>query len=275
MDVLGSVLNPVLRSVFRDSDAVPAAPVYDADAQAYFDRMTVQPDSTRKALLNDLFVSLKVSGVYAKRDVYWLPAAHDAQAGRLNLKSASFTLTPAGSPTFVVDKGYQGDGTSACLVTNYSPLAHGVTLTGTSASIMAWLNGCASDVPNGMASIGRSISTTTFLRPSALPSGTLYGRVNGNSQKDYGTVASRLGHRLISRNGPTSSYGYVDGQPSGTDDSQASVALVNETMLLLRLQSTYSSDRICVAAMGAGLSAAEVLAEYNAFNTYLTAIGAN
>ena len=55
----------------------------DSDAQAYFAAMTVQPSAARKGLLRDLIAGLKADGAWAKLRGFWLLAAHDAQAARL------------------------------------------------------------------------------------------------------------------------------------------------------------------------------------------------
>ena len=70
----------------------PAA-LFDPAATALFARMTVQPDNTRKALINSTIVGLKASGIWAKADALYVTAAHDAQSARLNWVQDLYNLT--------------------------------------------------------------------------------------------------------------------------------------------------------------------------------------
>lgn len=102
-----------------------AASPYSQEAQVYFAAMSVQPDDTRKGILDTFIRALKTAGVWALIDILYLTAAHDAQAARLNLKDpASFTLIPsATAPTFTVDRGFTGNGTTSYHDTQYNPAA--------------------------------------------------------------------------------------------------------------------------------------------------------
>jgi hypothetical protein len=103
---------------------------YDADAEAYFAAMSVEPDATRKGLLNDLIVGLKADSVWTK--ITWLSvlAAHDAQAARVNIKTPAQVATAINSPTFTTDLGYAGDGATSYLDTGLAG-----TIFGTGANI--------------------------------------------------------------------------------------------------------------------------------------------
>lgn len=98
----------------------PFGAAYGAEATALFGRMAVQPDATRKGLVDDLIASLlagAVSGtnVWAMLDGFYMMAAHTDQAGLLNWKQPLYNLTAVNAPNFIADQGYNGDGATSYL----------------------------------------------------------------------------------------------------------------------------------------------------------------
>lgn len=96
---------------------------FTAEAKVLFAAMTVQPNGARKTLINKTIRRLKASGAWALMDVFYMMAAHDEQAGRLNWKApGSFTLANiGGGSAFTVDRGFKGNGTSTAQDTTYNP----------------------------------------------------------------------------------------------------------------------------------------------------------
>lgn len=92
---------------------------YDPDAVALFSRMSVQPTTARKKLINNTILSLKSSGTWGELDCLYLFAAHDKQAALLNWISSNYTITETGTKTFTTDVGISG--TSSNLSTNFNP----------------------------------------------------------------------------------------------------------------------------------------------------------
>lgn len=146
---------------------------YDADAVTLFAAMSSEPDATRKALISDTIVGLKSAGIWDKLDALWFMAAHDAQAGRLNwINPGTHNLTAVDAPTFTVDEGYAGNGTTSHLDTNYVPSTDAVKFTLNDASIgfyMATHAGTTTRAPMGARDTTASTSprqclviTTTF-----------------------------------------------------------------------------------------------------------------
>lgn len=170
---------------------------YDPDAASLFARMTVQPDDTRKALTNNLITSLKSAGLWDKLDCLWLMAAHDAQAARLNWKSAAFTLTPVAAPSFTADRGYTFDGASSFLKTGYIPNTHGVAYQLNTGHMSTYSK---STGINGGGTIGGR-TTSTVDQALLLPrnGGTFSGRINQNINPTGITVSDSSGHFTASR----------------------------------------------------------------------------
>lgn len=103
--------------------APPPAPVYDTDAQAYFDAVVAAGgaalDATHKSAFNTFVVSAKAASLWTKFErCHWLANQH-ATAAKVCLKSLGTTQVPAGTITFTADRGYAGNGSNGYLNTNF------------------------------------------------------------------------------------------------------------------------------------------------------------
>jgi hypothetical protein len=98
-------------------------PVYDADAQAFFDRVTAAGGTlslTEKTATNTLVVQMKADGIWtAMRAVYPMVGASAAACAQ-NLKSSSFTGTFSSGWTFA-STGATPNGSSAYMDTALTP----------------------------------------------------------------------------------------------------------------------------------------------------------
>lgn len=237
---------------------------------ALVNAMTVAPTAARVTLINNCIRSLILGGVWAKLDRFYMLAAHDGQAGRIDWRTAANVLTVVNAPTFTTDRGYTGDGTSAGLVNTYTPILH----TQNNAHISAFglttttnTNGDAGAiiptpvvrsvirVRTGTGAGGRSSSATTtaFTTATAVPRHCLSNRVSSANQVMY-------------------SNGALDVSAAVTSSS---IANMNEFFILgSAVLSAYSNRQISAATIGAGLTSDEITTLYNAQLTYLQALGA-
>jgi hypothetical protein len=117
----------------RRSGAAGFVPV-NAETVTLLAAMTTQPDDTRAALIDGTITDLKDGGIWAKLDELWFTAAHTEQAGLLGWKRLK-DLTAVNAPTFTVDRGFAGNGTTSYLNTNYVPSTDGVQYTLNDASL--------------------------------------------------------------------------------------------------------------------------------------------
>ena len=250
----------------------------DPAAKALFARMSVQPNDARKAVINNLIKSFKSSGFWAKSDCIYIVAAHDAQAARLNWKADQFNLTAVNAPTFTVDRGYAGNGTTSYLDTGFNGSTAGGLFTQNSAHVGAWNR--TSRAGADLCLLGIRASTTNYTNLFPRSSGNAFiGRVNGPTNHLSVAETESKGHFLANRSGATAAEGYKNGA-SVVSNSAASVAIPNGNILLLARgvvsgsPDTFSTDQIAQASIGASLSGAEVTAMYNALLTYMSAVGA-
>lgn len=276
--MLSRLVSPVLQPVAWRVGSVKYAAVtggrYEPEASALFARFTTPPTAQRKGLINDLIKALKASGVWAKLDALYLFAAADAQAARRNWIADAYNAASGGSPTFVADRGFQGDGSAAYLTTGFNPATAGGKYTRNNAHLAVWRRlaptGNSTDI--GVSAIGPY--------PGSLMRGA-GGAGSGfqlNSEPATISVPYALGHDIITRVDASNMTVYRAGSSLGTFP-KASVAVTNLPFFLLALNYAgsalqFSNGQLSAASIGAGLTATEAAAFYGAIRTYLLALGA-
>lgn len=255
----------------------------DPDAAAYIAAMSVAPDVTRRTLINDLIVGLKADGVWSLLDVLYLLAAHDAQAARLNLRApGSNTATTVGTVTFTTDRGYRGNGSNGYLDTNFNLTTPGALWTRDNASMFSWLTAAASTSSTDVSPIWGSGSNSLRedRRTTATGSALEFYINSPTTPAGFGgeTGSNRLGSRGAVRLpalGTNVVRGYRNGTAAGANTSSGSGAVSNENAWLLRSSGDLNgNDTVGAAALGAGLTDAQMLALHTRIGAYLTAIGA-
>lgn len=251
----------------------------DPAAAALIARMSAAPDMARAGLIDALVRAIKAAGVWAKLDLLYLTAAHDAQAARRNWIGDAYNLTTVSTPAFTADRGYAGDGAGSYLDTGWAPSA-GVQYALNSGTIGCWINGGA-DVASDTA-VAMGATSTTGQAALLVPRGTagpIRGRINQAVTSDSGgATASRMGFTALSRTSASLVTAYRDGVASG-GFTTASGQRPDRTLFLGGLNSGVfgngSTSRIAAAFAGAGLSGDEAAALHAALAAYLAAIGAS
>jgi hypothetical protein len=100
----------------------------DADAQAFFNRVTVAGgtlSSAEKTATNKLVLDLKSAGIWSSMKAIYPMVGASASACAQNLKSSSFTGSFTSGWTFA-STGVTPNGTSAYMSTDYIPLTDGL-----------------------------------------------------------------------------------------------------------------------------------------------------
>jgi hypothetical protein len=236
--------------------------------------MSVQPSAERTVVINTLYSALIGAGILGKFDCFYALAAHDAQAARLNWinPTGSFNLTAVNAPVFTVDQGYQGNGVDTYLDPAFDPTtAPSPQFVQDSAHMSFWSRTAGQsdnrEMGNGNAHIRcRSTTDNTEVRINTGIGGTTAG----------GSILSGLGLWTLVRTGAadTDTGIYVNGAlvaSTGNGPSQAPSA--TGIRILQRNGSTFSIRQCAMASIGAGLTAGEALALYNAVNAYKASVG--
>lgn len=109
--------------------------VYNQDAQALFNRMSVSPTEDRKILISHVIDLLQEYGIWDSLDVLQIYAAHDIQATLLNWIGDYNNAALVNSPTFAVDSGITGNGSNAYINANYNPSTDAINYKLNSSSI--------------------------------------------------------------------------------------------------------------------------------------------
>ena len=115
----------------------------DADYQAVLDYGTAQgytlPSASQQVLQNQLVVDLKAAGVWSKLDTFAVFATDgDSDFALIDWKRLS-DYTAVNSPTFTTNQGFQGNGTSAYINSNFNILNDSVNMLNDDASLGAYV----------------------------------------------------------------------------------------------------------------------------------------
>jgi hypothetical protein len=175
---------------------------FDADAQAFFDRVTAAGgtlSATEKTAVNTLVVQMKADGTWTPMKAIYPMVGASAAACAQNLKSSSFTATFSSGWTFA-SSGITPNGTSAFADTG---LNQSTNLTNTNLHCSYYANG--GSFTGGDGSIGVATSSTfLLLRNLAI----YYNQCDG----DFGIYnVSNFGFYCGSRGDAVLRYGYYNG----------------------------------------------------------------
>ncbi len=251
----------------------------DAATLALTARMTVAPSEARVALIDGLVRALKDAGVWAKLDLLYLLAAHDAQAARLNWVSSGFALSAVGAPVFTTDRGYAGDGAAAYLDTGWSPRTQALAYALNSGSMGCWLNGGTDSADNAAVAMGVSMTPGAIVVPRG-SAGQMRGRLNASATVSAtgGLGTTRLGFTALSRTDGATTGFYRDGALDSVIASTATLLPANSVFLggadASGVLGTPVDNRFAAAFAGAGLSAGEMATLFAALSAYLAGVGA-
>ena len=242
--------------------------------------------AARLGLVSGLIVSLKqarsgpgTDSAWTLTDDYGFPAAENTVQGLLSLKQLRLG-TAVNSPTFTVDRGFTFDGATNYVDTGLIPNSHAVRASRPSNRLGVYNRTLTAG--NGM-DIGGSNGNPRLLqfRSRASTNLAVYAAATANvvaavtqadnrgwmgGQRD-GLVPSPC---LFFRNGVQ-----YDSQPSVSDGgSLPTFAIYLGCANSAGTPASFRPGNLAAWAFGAPLSAAQALAEYNAIQTYMTAIGA-
>lgn len=246
----------------------------DPATSPFLDRVAVSPSGMRVRQYDTVFRSLRTTGLLDKIDCLYLLAAHAGQASRQNLLSSDYTLMAQNSPTFVVDRGWQGNGSSSYMNTGFNPAIAGsakYSLNSAHLSIRS-NNNARMNNPD----IGVAISTRyAFIVPWQTSGNVCQGALNdSNGAATAAAPASTAGLFTISRTSSTAWSMYGGGFPLGSF-STSTTGLPNGSIYLLGINGTgqFATHQLSAASIGAGLSAADVANLNVIISTYLSSIG--
>lgn len=245
---------------------------YDPDAIALFDRFTIKPNDARKVRINNLITTLKDLGVWSKLDALWIFTNIGDQPSLQNWIADQYNATAVGSPVFTVDRGFQTNGTSSYIETNFNPsTAVGAKFTASEGSMGFWSRTAGQA---GVVDMGQTFTLLTARNSSDQCAHRINWSISGGTASANGS-----GHFVTSRTGPlnTDTKLYRNGGLLlGSVSAGTTQALENATIQIGKRgnAATYSARQFAAAHIGGGLTAQNVTDLYNALNTYMIAVGA-
>ena len=260
-------------SILKSGGGTPAPPAFDADYQSVLDYGTAQgytlPSGGQQTLQNDLLVALKAAGVWSKLDTF----ANFATDGDSNFALIDWIrltdYTAINSPTFASNVGFQGDGVSSYIDSNYNPGVDNVNYTLDSASYgydQVISRTTSSTVENNW---GTGETTGSFLRPNR--------RTYLNSSTNYlnatGFTFDALQLVSVNRFDSTTINLYENGSLLISDNLLPSTYFGSITTMVAfkNYSGVFNDSGLSMVYAGADLTA-EMSDLYNAYNTYKTSL---
>jgi hypothetical protein len=215
---------------------------------------------------------LKQSGVWDKLDVFYMLAAHDEQAGRLNWKNpGTYTASLVSAPTFTTDRGFAGDGASSYLNTGWAA-AVGPLYLRDSCHLGVW---CLTDVSGAGVSFGTAAAN---INPRNAANISTRSQVSSSTTSAL-PAATSIGHSAWSRRASTEYDVYKNGADFATVSVATAVVTDAATSFIGASNNAGSpasldTRQIAAAHTGGALSDAEMAALYSSLLAYMQGVGA-
>ena len=245
----------------------------DPDYQAILDYATTQgytlPSASQQALQNQLLVDLKDAGIWSKLDTFAVFATDgDSDFALIDwIRLADYTAI--NSPTFTSNQGFQGNGTSSYIVSNYLPITNAVNLSQNSNSY-GYVMGIYDTAPSTAEQHwGNAINTSSqgFWRSRSV-SNTYHNATSLISIDPKLFTTDVLLH--MDRNNSTTVYDIVDGTVQNTINS-TSASVLDQEFVAMRYQNNYSDVQLKIVFAGAS-TYNERVDFNNALKNYLTSL---
>lgn len=258
-------LNPLVTKI----EAENAAGGYSPETVGLLSRMTVRPNSSRCAAIDNLVVALKENGIWSKLDGLYLFAAHSQQAALLNWVRSTANFSAVNSPTFTVDVGFTGDGSTSSLTNSNAATVNAKALDLTTA---VWVSKAPLAMAEPFTTWWTGWNWAFAPYQTATQCSWRLARTASNT-----TASSQTGFFTFNRTGANMSNLYRDGAKIGTDtnayDSTGTYLSTNPIRLLsTNGTSQFSTTTVSAAAYGAALDDASMALFYNAMRDYMTAV---
>lgn len=250
---------------------------FDADAQAFFDRVTTAGGSlsnTEKTAVNQLVLDMKSYSIWTKMKAIYPMVGASSAACAQNLKSSSFTGTFSSGWT-IASTGVTPNGTSAYMDTG---LNTSTNLTKTSAHLSMYvrnnINESSYDFANA-SDAGQTTNPTFLISIYSINNKAYFGLADSS----YGTSANSTDSRGFwcgGTNGSSSQTLYRNGSSFATG-TQGSGSFANNNIYLGASNgngtaSFFAKKQYAFASIGDGLSATEASNFYTAVQAFQTTL---
>jgi hypothetical protein len=198
----------------------------DADAQAFFDRVTTAGGSlsaTEKTAVNQLVLDLKGYSIWTKMKAIYPMVGASAAACAQNLKSSSFTGSFSGGWTYA-STGVTPNGTSAYMDTGFNPNSQSLSTTSAHNSLYQRQDSVAG---TSMAKMGAAfdLNIVNGIGLGLFSSGSrevgIIACSGGTEYAPSGTSAATKGFFLINTNSNRNAQHWISGSKNGATVTQS------------------------------------------------------
>jgi len=243
---------------------------FDADAQAFFNRVTAAGGSltaTEQTAVNTLVLELKGYSIWTSMQAIYPMVGASAAACAQNLKSSSFTGSFTSGWTFA-STGVTPNGTSAFYDTTF---VESVNSTINNQHIS---NYSRTNTTGGLVDIGTSNGTGIGTHIFSNISGTMYPRVNDNNG---GTANNGTSLGFFMANRASSSIVKAIQNSTITNITSSSISLLTTPYYIganrgVLSANQYSTRQTAFSSIGISLSNTEALNFYTAVQTFQTTL---
>lgn len=252
------------------------ARAFDADTLAWESAVVANGGSVslaRRIIVDQFIFDLKSAGAWALTDDYWCLWGENVAQALTSLKQRRLA-TAVNAPTFTADRGYAFDGTTQYINTGFIPSTHAVAMTGTSLAM-----GVYERTNVGITRYHGTFSGSTqnlYLAPKT--AGSVYtGGANGLTGA-IGSVSDSRGLTAVEQSAGTVGFD-KNGVSVATATPSVGSTLPSFAIYLGAYNDSGTPAGFRAASLGfalvrAALSAPQKLAQYNAVQTFATAVGA-
>ena len=239
-------------------------------------RMTVQPDATRRALIEATIASLKDAGVWSKLDAFYCMAAHSDQAARLNWVKPQFDLVNANTTAVVfnADRGFTTNGSTNGLDTLFTPSLHAVKMSQNSGVMFLRHR---TNTQNSYYDAGWAFNSnpTILLGTRNAADKMTYAMNSAAASTSVTAITDARKVIAVDRPASTTQLLYVDGVVVENAGVASTGLMSNGSMKLgLTLGNRWSARQFSFFGFGASLTEEEHEALRNAIENYMSAVGA-
>lgn len=246
---------------------IPSGGGFDADYQAILDYATTQgytlPSASQQILQNQLMVDLKSGGIWSKLDTFAVFATDGNSDFALIDWKRLTQYTAVNSPTFTTNQGFQGNGTSSYIDTNFNPRTQGVNYTQDNACFGGWRF-------NNINSTSSRFMGATIIITIREDNQTVH-RINAAVNLSSSLDGSGIGLRVLNRTNSNDVQMIVDNALQTSTQTSTLPPSSNLHLLSRGDNSSFSLSQISISLAGANL-VSERTNLYNSLNTYMSSL---
>ena len=256
----------------------------DGDVLSWHDTIVAAGGSVSVAILSiasRFVMAEKVSGAWALTDDYWPFWGENLIQATVSLKQRR-TVTLVNAPAFSARRHFATNGSSSYLDTGFIPSTHKIAASTSNVRLAVYLR---DNVSNTLYAAGATSSSNRNLRVRPRNGSLTYLDANSSSGTYTLPAATSAGYTAGSRDAASgaNSYGYKNGVAmvqtvAPTAFGSASLPVVPILVGGYNNAGVFAGPRatsIGFMTVGATLSAAQELAQYNGVQAWAAALGAN